>query len=54
MYTELLMEGVGGDQGTIWEKHILHSEIQVQLPTEEMLEELEINILTAGPLRSEH
>lgn len=44
-----------GDQGRMWEEHILHSEIQFQSPIKEMFEEdLEINILTAGPLRSGH
>lgn len=39
----------------MWEEHILHSEIQFQSPIKEMFEEdLAINILTAGPLRSGH
>lgn len=44
-----------GDQGRIWEEHILHSEIQFQAPIKEMFEEdLEISILIAGSLRSGH
>lgn len=44
-----------GDQRRIWEERILHSEILFQLPIKEMFEEdLEINILIVGPLRTGH